>query len=184
MFFVSMKGGNVERPNAHLRVPADRLGLRHTVDSGTRPTLRDPPPSVATIAECLYPAAPHASATVIERRRHRRREAAVREATAKLVRSETAASERIIKEGIRPERSVKVSKYRVEQDEWVCEAPWARSGPEPEPTKRIHASTTEEGIMDEGIAEERFWIGAVGSVGEGGLRSRGRRGPDAVLIVR
>jgi hypothetical protein len=70
-----------------------------------------------------------------------------------MIRSETAASEWIIEEGINLERAVQVSEYRVEQDKGVCEAPRARTLPKPEIAKWILARTTEGGVL-EGTAEE------------------------------
>ena len=117
--------GSGER-NAHLRVLANTLGVGHAIDSRARPALRNPPSSVSAIAGYLHPATPHASTTEIKWRSQHGREVPAKEAIAKVVGFETAAAERIVEERIFLERSVKVSKYRVKQDEWVREAPWAR----------------------------------------------------------
>ena len=113
--------------------------MSDTVDGGARPALRHPPPSAPGIAGYLHPAAPHAPSG-IKWQRHWGEEGDI----AKRARFEPAAAEGRIKKWIALECSVEVSEYRVEEDEWVGEAPWARARAKPERAW---------GIMERGLVE-------------------------------
>jgi len=181
-------GVPIENVFVAIRVLAHALGVCHAVDDRGRPALRNPSSAVSAVVATpkrLHPTTSHASVSeIVERRRrdHGGKTAAEKAIARSLTaRSKTAVSERI-DEGIALERSVEVSEYRVEQDEWIRETSWAGTRAESKTTEDwVRARSAEEGVLGEGIAEERRVREGVVSSMAWLRRRRGR--PDAVLIV-